>query len=222
MQNEHVLVVPAKLLREAGYFQGFCRQVERYLKTLLQPEVMSYRPRRLMENDPSFKQLIPYVIFCYRGEQSGDQLFSYTRGQGQGEQRLHAKRSIGVGGHISAEDARRVGNHNVYLEGLRRELDEEVIIQTPYQLRCVGLINDDITDVGRVHLGIVYLGEVERPELYAREAEMHEPAFRPVAQLMQELEQFESWSQICLEALYGTTPSTLASPAGSGSSCPPL
>ena len=91
-QVEHVLVVPTLLFREVGYFQGFCTDVEPYLKTLLDPAYISFRPRDQMENDPSFKQLIPYCLFRY-----GDQLFHYKRGKLQGEGRLHSKRSIGVG-----------------------------------------------------------------------------------------------------------------------------
>ena len=98
-----------------------------------------------MEEDPSFKQLIPYVIFRYRDPQGGMFVFQYTRGKGQGEGRLHSKRSVGIGGHISADD-RDCGQPRAtaaYHEGMRRELAEEVAIDTPYTERCVGLINDD-------------------------------------------------------------------------------
>ena len=74
-------------------------------------------------------------------------MFCYTRGAGQGESRLHAKRSIGVGGHISEEDAGAV-DANPYQQGMRRELAEEVAIDTDYRERCVGMINDDETEVG--------------------------------------------------------------------------
>jgi predicted NUDIX family phosphoesterase len=200
--DEHVLVVPTEFFHRIGYFQGFCRDVDRYLKHLLQPGVLSYRPRSQMERDPSFKQLIPYVIFRYRDTTGMERLFSYTRGSGQGEARLHAKRSIGVGGHISADDASRVGQGDAYQEGLRRELAEEVIIQTAYQDQCVGLINDDKTEVGQVHLGIVYIYDVEQPCVYARETEIQEATFVPVEELIQDRVRFETWSQICLDNLF--------------------
>ena len=82
-------------------------------------------------------------------------MFQYTRGSGQGEGRLHRKRSVGIGGHISAVDVGADGSGNPYEEGMRRELDEEVSIDSPYASRCVGLINDDVSEVGRVHLGVV-------------------------------------------------------------------
>jgi predicted NUDIX family phosphoesterase len=155
-----------------------------------------------MERDPSFKQLIPYVIFRYRHPQSGQSLFCYTRGSGQGEARLHRKRSIGVGGHISIHDASELAHGNVYAEGMRRELDEEVEIRTPYQPRCVGLINDDETEVGTVHLGVVHLCDVETPAVTAREADILDARFLPLAQLLGHLDEFESWSRICLEGLF--------------------
>jgi len=155
---EHVLVVPTDVFRRLGYFQGYCGDVERYLGGLLDPAHTSYRPRPAMEEDPSFKQLIPYVIFRYRDARGGTHLFQYTRGKGQGEARLHAKRSIGVGGHISADDA---ALPSAYEEGMRRELAEEIMIGSSYQGRMVGLINDDQTEVGKVHLGVVHLLDVE-------------------------------------------------------------
>jgi len=202
VQTEHVLVVPAERFRELGYFQGFCPDVDRYLAVLLDPAHISYRPRSQMEQDPSFKQLIPYVIFRYRDAQGVESVFQYTRGKGQGEGRLHSKRSVGIGGHISSDDAARPQGAGAYDEGLRRELAEEVIIDTPYMQKCVGLINDDETEVGRVHLGVVHLFDVERPAVKPRESEIIECGFRPTKQLLSELAGFETWSQICLRALF--------------------
>ena len=197
--TEHVLVVPTSVFHRLGHFQGFCGDVDRYLKGLLDPAHTSYRPRSQMEQDPSFKQLIPYVIFQQMDAVGRVHLFQYTRGKGQGESRLHAKRSIGIGGHISADDS---GAGSPYEEGMRRELEEEVLIGTPYRSRMVGLINDDETEVGRVHLGVVHVFEVERPDVQPREAEIIEAGFRPVSEILSDLPRFETWSQICLKALF--------------------
>src|SRR5688572_7991316 len=110
VQTEHVLVVPTAEFHRLGHFQGFTREIDRYLRGLLRPEFISYRPRSEMEADPSFKQLIPYVIFRHRDASGAVSLFQYTRGKGQGESRLHAKRSIGIGGHISTDDAAVIGS----------------------------------------------------------------------------------------------------------------
>jgi predicted NUDIX family phosphoesterase len=157
-----------------------------------------------MERDPSFKQLIPYVVFRHRDARGGETVFQYRRGTGQGEQRLHSKRSIGVGGHISADDEKVRADLHPYEEGMRRELDEEVIIRTPYSQRMVGLINDDETEVGQVHLGVVHLIDVQTPDVRPRERDILDAGFRPPAELLAELETFETWSRICLQALFGS------------------
>ena len=198
---ERVLVVPTELFHGIGHFQGFCDDVDRYLPQLLEPANTSYRPRNEVETDPGFKQLIPYVIFCHRDSSGEPEVFQYTRGTGQGEGRLHRKRSVGIGGHISSTDAQ--GNGCPYAEGMRRELEEEVSIHTPYTDRQVGLINDDETEVGRVHLGVVHLFEVESPDVRPSETEIIECGFRPVRDVLADLEGFETWSQICMEAIFG-------------------
>lgn len=199
---ERVLVVPTELFRGIGHFQGFSPDVERYLGELLNPAHTTYRPRFEMEEDPAFKQLIAYCIFRHLDAAGREAVFQYTRGRGQGEGRLHSQRSIGIGGHISAGDAAGNGSLDPYEEGLRRELAEEVFIDTPYTARCVGLINDDETAVGRVHLGVVHLVDVEKPAVRPRESEIIECGFRPVEELLAHRDRFETWSQICLAALF--------------------
>lgn len=195
-QSEHVLVVPTKAFHDLGYFQGFCDTPEKYVDELFQSEFLSFQPRDEMEHDPHFKQLIPYVLLKYQ-----TQLFVYTRGKGHGEKRLHAKQSLGVGGHISSEDARL--SHSPYFAGMQRELAEEVLIDTTYTNRCVGLINDDETEVGKVHLGIVHLVELNAPQVSAREDDIVDPHFAEIQALLQHSESFETWSQICLQGLFG-------------------
>jgi predicted NUDIX family phosphoesterase len=203
--TEHVLVVPTSVFHELGHFQGFSADVEAYFARLLDPSHVSYRPRNAMEDDPSFKQLIPYCLFRHTLSDGTELLFQYTRGSGQGESRLHAKRSVGIGGHISLEDAALVGgvHGDVYREGMRRELEEEVRIDTAYNETCVGLINDDETEVGRVHLGVVHLFDLAEPRVQPNEDDICQTGFLPVGVLLDDLDGFETWSQIVLEALFG-------------------
>src|SRR5690606_38655422 len=140
--EEQVLVVPTELFHKLGHFQGFCSEVDRYFQPLLASDLASYRPRGAMEADASFKQLIPYVLFRYRDPQGTTHLFDYLRGGGGGEARLRAKRSVGVGGHISSDDLHVAGQRDVYRSGMLRELEEEVLIDTPYTESIVGLLND--------------------------------------------------------------------------------
>ena len=201
--TERVLVVPTEFFRELGYFQGFCSDVDRYLDGLLSSMNTVYRARSEVEEDPSFKQLIPYVIFRHVAEDGTESVFQYTRGTGQGEGRLHRKRSVGIGGHISTVDADVDATGNPYAEGMRRELEEEVIIETPYSDACVGLINDDESAVGRVHLGVVHLFDVEEPAVRPREPEIIDAGFRPLKEILADVSEFETWSSICLQALFG-------------------
>jgi predicted NUDIX family phosphoesterase len=194
-QVEHILVVPTLLFREVGYFQGFCTEVAPYLKTLLDPAYISFRPRDQMENDPSFKQLIPYCLFRHDGR-----FFHYRRGKLQGEVRLHSKRSIGVGGHICSDDRDLRGS--VYLDAMHREINEEVYLETTYRDSCVGLLNDDQTEVGKVHLGIVHIFDLDAPKVRPREESMLETGFASPAELLRDLDQFETWSQLCMTHLF--------------------
>ena len=94
------------------------------------------------------------------------------------------------------------GQADPYSEGMRRELAEEVIIDTPYRERCVGLINDDQTEVGKVHLGVVHVFDVERPTIRPLESEIMDAGFATPIELLDDLDSFESWSQICLKAIF--------------------
>jgi predicted NUDIX family phosphoesterase len=201
--TEKVLVVPTALFHELGYFQGFSANVARYLPRLLEGGDIQYRPRGEMEDDPSYKQLIPYALFRWTDAAGTVHVFEYQRGSGQGERRLHAKRSVGVGGHISSIDASAGHTEHVYREGMRRELDEEVEIDTEYTNSIAGLINDDETSVGQVHLGVVHLCDVRAPRIVPREADILDAHFRPVSEILPRLDQFESWSAIVVRALFG-------------------
>ncbi|MBO51187.1 MAG: phosphoesterase [Planctomycetaceae bacterium] len=197
---EHVLVVPTSLFHEIGHFQGFCPDIENYLERLLHPAQMSFRPRDTVEEDPSLKQLIPYCVFRHEGR-----VFHYRRGTEQGEGRLHSKRSIGIGGHISSEDTQ--AGRSPYEEGMQREIAEEVFLETGYTEQCVGLINDDLTEVGQVHLGVVHVFDLDEPKVRPREESIIETGFATPGDLVDDRESFETWSQICLDHLLGESDS---------------
>jgi predicted NUDIX family phosphoesterase len=155
-----------------------------------------------VETDPEFKQLIPYMFFSHTDTNGEMSIFHYVRGRGMGESRLHSKRSIGVGGPISSDDFNGGQSHDLYRTGMRRELHEEVDLHSPYTEQCVGLINDDETEVGKVHLGIVHHFRLERPDLISRETDLIESGFVPLRELLVDLAGFETWSAICLTALF--------------------
>jgi predicted NUDIX family phosphoesterase len=193
--SERVLVVPGTELDRLGRFQGFHHDAGRYLSALLVPAFMEYRPRSEVEDDPSLKQIIPYVVLRCGGE-----VFCYTRGKSQGEARLHRRRSLGVGGHVAEADAEGRRSFEAYEMAMRRELDEEVEVKTPGAMRLMGLINDDSTAVGQVHLGVVHVLELEQPLVSPREEGLTDCEFVPIARLSDHWDEFETWSQICIGA----------------------
>jgi predicted NUDIX family phosphoesterase len=128
-------------------------------------------------------------------------VFCYTRGKSQGEARLHRLRSLGVGGHIAEADADGRATLDAYEMALRRELDEEVDVRSDGSIRRVGLINDDSNPVGQVHLGVVHVYELQDPAVVPREDGLAEAEFLPLVRVRELRAQFETWSQICIDAL---------------------
>lgn len=204
--EEMILVVPTEIFRSIGYFQGFCAEPNRYTAQLLNPANLEFRRRGDMETNPAYKQLIPYMLFTYRKPDGRNMVFGYVRGGGMGESRLHNLMSVGVGGHINDTDLTRAGTeysgYDIYREGLERELHEEVRIGAPYTESCVGLINDDQTEVGKVHLGIVHRFELESPQVEPNEPDLIESGFYDIEELLASGRAFESWSEITLRTLF--------------------
>ena len=189
---ERVLVMPTSLFHELGPFQGFCPRAEKYLPRLLHPKSLSYRLRAEAETNPAYKQIIPYVVLKWQ-----NQVFHYTRGKRATETRLQALRSIGVGGHICADDSNLFDSP--YLEAMFREVAEEVHLGTFYVERCIGLINDDSTPVGQVHLGIVHVFDLAEPKVQRRESALIKAGFAPLEELREQREEFETWSRFLLD-----------------------
>lgn len=204
-QEEQILVIPARELEAIAPFVGFTSDVDAYLDKVLGSTHLEFRPRGEMEVDPSFKQLIPYVILRHVGQDGVPHIFAYTRGNGQGESRLHTRRSIGIGGHISTEDAAPQANGTdmgPYRNGMLRELAEEVHLDSVYQERCVGMIYDPTSEVGRVHLGVVHLFDVAEPAVTPNEEDICNAGFVAIESLYADWECLETWSQLCLESLF--------------------
>ncbi|MEZ5325328.1 MAG: hypothetical protein R3F19_09710 [Verrucomicrobiales bacterium] len=195
--DERVLVVPRPLFDELGSFQGFSADVERYLPSFLNPENNSFLLRDHAEDDPGHKQIIPYAIFHHNGR-----ILHYVRGSKSGEQRLAAKGSVGIGGHINSEDAEQASiEKDTYLTGVEREINEELILDGNYRQRLVGLINDDSNEVGKVHLGVVHVFDLESDHVLPNENPITELEFFDREQLAARREHLETWSQICFDHL---------------------
>lgn len=192
------MAVPAAELFRAGGFQGLAVGAAAWLPCLFDPRHSRFLPRAQAENDPAWKQVIPYVILHCAGE-----VFCYRRGQASTESRLRALHSVGLGGHIRPTDETFFAQPGraAYDAALRRELDEEVALGAAVEAEhLIGLINDDSTPVGQVHIGVVHLWRLAAPAVKAREAKIAAGRFAsPAALLAQPGLELESWSRLCLE-----------------------
>ena len=192
--EERVLCFERKLLEEAGVFQGLNLDAEKYLSIVSSPRNLIYRLRREAEQDKRYKQLIPYVLLV-----SHNRILQYQRGRGGEETRLHGMYSIGVGGHISEEDRGLFSQDaSGYYDGMWRELREEVDIE-PLGEAAVAVINDDSTEVGLVHFGVVHIVRVASENVAGRRKGIVAPEFVPIAEAMENAARYESWSRFCLE-----------------------
>lgn len=202
--EERVLCFKRELLDQLGAFQGLSLDVDRYFSVLTSLRNLTYLNRGDAEQNRRYKQLIPYVlVLC------GGKVLRYRRGKGGGESRLHGLFSVGVGGHISEEDSGLFSNDRGYLDGMRRELMEEVAIGDVKDA-AVALINDDSTDVGAVHFGVVHVVVVPDESVAGRRSGIVGPEFVPIADAVNNLDGYESWSRFCLENI-----ETLIARAGS-------
>ncbi len=150
--------------------------------------------RSTAETSPQYKQIIPYVVIRHAGS-----YFLLKRTTRQTEARLHHKLSLGIGGHINPDTPTLLG-------GLQKELEEEVAVARPYDLQFIGILNDDTTDVGRVHLGAVYLLEAFTPQVVVRETEKMTGAWTPRGDLAAQRDAMESWSQLVYDQYIATRP----------------
>lgn len=199
-REEQVLVVERKVVEQVGMFNGLVFDVDRYLRKIFVPGVPRFIPRSQAEKDPSYKQLIPYVIMSYNGK-----YLSYVRGKRTGETRLLGLRSIGIGGHINPIDADNSSLfaylYENYLTAVEREVAEEVSVETSHTDRVVALLNDESNEVGRVHLGIVHYWLLDAPKVAKREQMITQMAFMTPAELQQVRDTMETWSRLCLSQL---------------------
>jgi predicted NUDIX family phosphoesterase len=197
--HENVLVIKRSLFDELGAFQGLNFEPEKYLRAILSSGSNFFIPRPEAESDPAYKQIIPYALIVFQNT-----VLHYVRGKKAGEQRLIAKGSIGIGGHMNEEKDKllwHTTDEAAYRAGVEREVNEEIKIDAPFEDQIVALLNDDATEVGSVHLGIVHVFKLKEPKVQKREAMITGLRFRTKEELVGHRESLESWSQICLDSL---------------------
>ncbi|MFI5226009.1 MAG: hypothetical protein ACHQ3P_04985 [Candidatus Limnocylindrales bacterium] len=191
VEAESVLVVPRERVPRPSW-TGLRRDeaiVGELLATIASEA--RFKPRARMESDPRFKQVIPYLIL-----RDGPRWFLMRRTRAGGDARLHDRWSIGVGGHVNPGDRDVLG-------GLRREWAEELEADFVPDFVPVGLLDDDATDVGSVHLGIVYVAEAAGRRVAIRERDKLEGGFAPADEVAAVRDRMESWSRLAFDALVG-------------------
>ena len=195
--QENILVIRRSLFDELGAFQGLSLEPEKYLKAILSRGNNFFIARPQAESDPAYKQIIPYALIVFQNT-----VLHYVRGKKAGEQRLIAKGSIGIGGHMNETDESLFAmDEQAYRAGVEREVNEEIKIDAPFEDQIVALLNDDTTEVGKVHLGIVHIFNLKEPKVQKREAMITGLTFLTKDELTRRRESLESWSQICLDSL---------------------
>ena len=195
--EENVLVVRRSLFDQLGSFQGLNFEPQKYLDAFLSRGNNFFLPRPEAEINPAYKQIIPYALIAFENK-----VAYYVRGKRAGEQRLVAKGSIGIGGHMNETDESLFAlDEAAYRAGVEREVNEEIKIDSPFEDRIVALLNDDTTEVGCVHLGIVHVFKLAEPKIEKREAMITGLTFLRKEELLARRETMETWSQIRVESL---------------------
>jgi predicted NUDIX family phosphoesterase len=188
-----ILAVSSEALPPALGRTAFVPMPEDRLWSTLHGAGLWLGPRVRLEEMPAFKQVIPYVVLRH-----GDRLVKYTRTTAGGEQRLHGRVSIGLGGHIDLSDVVACGDSVDLvptLEGAaRREVDEELAGVDVVQRRWAGLLVDDDNAVGRVHIGVVAIWDLAGAPHGAAEDAIGDADMTTLQALRAEEERLETWS----------------------------
>ena len=207
MPGEMVLVVPrTALMGTPGWHGVLSRGADPYLAVIEREG--RFAPRSAMEEDLRFKQVIPYLVLRDRGR-----YFLMRRTRAGVDVRLHERFSIGVGGHLNPGDADLAG-------GLAREWTEELDAGFVPEFRLLGLLNDDETDVGRVHVGVVFLAEADGRPVAVRETQKLEGRFVPPTGLLAVHDRMETWSQLVLDFVSGRSAGVRGGAPGAGNEVP--
>ncbi|HEV7604337.1 MAG TPA: hypothetical protein VGO15_05175 [Candidatus Limnocylindrales bacterium] len=192
MSDERVYVVPRAAVIDAAGWHGLrTDDLDAFVDALERDG--SYEPRAAMEVDRDYKQVIPYLVL-----RDGERYFLMQRTTAGADARLHGRFSIGIGGHLNPGDGGLLG-------GLRREWDEELEADFVPSFRLVGLLNDDTTDVGSVHLGAVYLADTAGRPVSVRETDKLTGSFVEPSGVEAVIDRLETWSRLVFEYLADPT-----------------
>lgn len=156
-----------------------------------------FKPRYILEEDSSYKQIIPYAVIC-----CNDEVYLFHRTKKQTEVRLHNLFSLGVGGHMNPFGVNL--DVSYMRHELEREMNEEVIVNSDCSIESivpVGFINDDTNEVGKVHLGILYNLNISNKLIEINEKDKMTGLWVRKSELKDYYAQMESWSKLYVDHL---------------------
>jgi predicted NUDIX family phosphoesterase len=192
--SEQVLCVKRDEIFPDGAWHGFVSDdLERHQAVIRERHF--FKTRSEVEDDPTFQQIIPYVVFRH-----GDHYFLTHRLRASSEKRLRKQYSLGVGGHINPGDLEA---GDPILDGLKREWQEEVNYDGRFEARLIGLLNDDSSPVSKVHLGVVFVVEGDSPNITIRETDKLAGELLTLDEMRIYYLGMESWSQMVYDRLAG-------------------
>jgi predicted NUDIX family phosphoesterase len=191
---EQVLVVKREDIFPDGAWHGFVTDDLDGYQSLIRERHL-FKPRAEVEDDPSYQQIIPYVVFRHR-----DRYFLTHRLRASSEKRLRKQYSLGIGGHINPGDLR---SGDPVLDGLKREWEEEVVYQGDFEATLIGLLNEESAPVSKVHLGVVFLVDGDTPNIAIRETKKLGGELLTLEEMRSLYLQMESWSQLVYDRLAG-------------------
>ena len=193
MDTQILVVSRKKLFKNIEPPDGFTTEnAEDFLEIIRKQH--KFADRKKAESKPELKQIIPYILVAHIPPDKPDKyVFLMHRSQRQDEERLRDLYSIGVGGHLNPQlDSKE----DLIASGLKRELNEELIINADYRLKLIGCINDDSNPVGQVHFGLAYTAFVQTPDVRVREEDLMSGSFATLREVESIYPSMETWSQI--------------------------
>lgn len=189
--SEEILAVRRNILfQNSSLWQGIKKDsFDLFVDTIQQHA--AYIPRAHAETNPAYKQIIPYMIFKFEKK-----IFVMQRKTTASEQRLANKYSLGIGGHIRQED---IVNNDIF-EWAKREFEEEVSYSGSLKISKIGILNDESTEVSKVHLGMILLLEGDNDHIQIKD-EHKSGMLLTIDECKALYPLFESWSQIILSSI---------------------
>jgi len=191
--KEDILVIEAEFLKDFINGRPGLKKAEEEILLQIIDNKGLFKEREKVEHDPYYKQIIPYIAMV----NEKNEILTLKRLTTQSEKRLHNKISLGVGGHVNNEDSETP--LEAFRKGMQREIDEEVQVELKEAPKFLGVIYDNTTSVGQVHLGMAY--KVKIHFFGINEKDKFDYTWKKVGELADQIEEMENWSKFILNKL---------------------